>query len=179
MRGPNGRLLTLIRPAPVDGPFPRSTEYLVVDPIEPATFEPGAWTLRAPGGGDMGAFDVEMRVPPVPEIVPPLRIERGEDLVVSWDGSQLQDDDRILVSIYVPYQIDENSSTSDAVYCSAQGSLGGFRIPKENIDKMRAPEDGMADFSFSLESATTFQSPAFVHGRGSFTARRTFRVPFQ
>ena len=142
-------------------------------------FEPGEWTLRAPGGADMAAFDVSMRVPPIPEITPPARIERGEDVVISWDGSQFRSDDRITVQIGVPYQREDGGFTSDAIHCSAQGSLGGFRIAKESIARLRLPTDGFADFSFSVDSATTFEYPAFVHGRGTYTARRTVRVPFQ
>lgn len=177
LRGPDGQAFDVAKIVPT-GPFSPEPYYQLEGTLDAGAFTPGDWTLTAPGGSDIGSFEGRVRVPPIPDIAPPDRIRRDADIEVSWDGSNYQPGDKVRVQVGVAVDAEPGTSRVDGTYCIAEATLGGFRIPRQSLERLDTPADGFAEFTVGIESTTEFDSPALSYGRGSFSASRSVRVPF-
>ncbi len=174
--GPDGQQIDLI----LDGPPGTSSRWYRTDgALEPNVFTPGSWTLRAPGGEDIGAFEGDLTIPPFPAVAPPDRIRRDEDVQIGWDATPYTDDQAIRVSIAVRYRDEDGQSQVWSAGCRAKATLGGFRIEKGNFADSPEPTDGFAEFTVAVQADEPFQAPALSHGRASYQASRITRVPFE
>lgn len=175
--GPDGQRLDLPLTIPTEAPAQSS--YSLFESLEAGAFTPGIWTLQAPGGDDIEAFEGEIEVPPFPAIAPPERIRRDEDLQVSWNGLDYNADQTVRVDIAVRYRDEQGRSQLRAVGCTARAPAFGFRIDKSHFASLPAPDSGMAEFTVSVRAETSFQAPALCHGLGAYRGARTVLVPFE
>ena len=171
--GPDGQRLPMPLQA-LGGPYAPLDSYAVEGNLEPGAFTPGTWTVLAPGGEDIEAFEGSVLVPPMPAIAPPERIRRDEDLHVGWNGLSLEDSTTVQIRVAVR---NPDNGGLEGVSCFARGGFGGIRISKENLARLPASPDGFANFSVVVGSSVDFDSPALAHGDAYFSATRTSRVP--
>ncbi|MBI1358078.1 MAG: hypothetical protein GC160_27405 [Acidobacteria bacterium] len=174
--GPDGQRLSMPLQAE-GGPYAPAQTYGSEDALEPGAFTPGPWTLLAPGGEDIEAFEGTIQVPPIPVVTPPERIRRGEDLQVSWDGQGFAEDVLVRVAVMVNGPAPGELPRPEGTFCYAAGSAGQVTIPKEVLAQLPASTDGFAELGVTVQSSAEFSSPALAHGSGAFQASRSMQVP--
>lgn len=175
--GPDGQRLDLILSIPADAPAYAS--YALFENLEAGAFTPGTWTLQAPGGDDIAAFEGAIVAPAFPAIAAPERIRRDEDLHISWNGLHYTDEQTVRVDIGVRQEDEQGRSELRSFGCRAQASAGEIRIHKLNFADLPEPANGMAEFAVSIVAESTFESPALSRGSASYRAARTTLVPFE
>ncbi len=176
--GPDGQRFDLSLAVPTEAPALAS--YALVDSLDAGAFAPGTWTLQAPGGDDIEAFEGSIELPRFPSVAAPERIRREEDIVVFWNGLGYSGELTLRVDIAVRYTDDQGRSQQRAVGCTAGADvLSGFRIFRSNFANLPAPDSGMAEFTVSIDAEASFESPALSHGTASYRAARTTLVPFE
>lgn len=178
LHGPDGRTLAL-ELTPSGGPLAPPGSYTVGEPLEPGDFTPGVWRLVAPGGTDIEGFEARMEVPPIPSITPPERIRRDEELHIEWNPAGFREGQAVHVRVAVRVRDDQGGYRVEGAHCRAQATSGGIRIRSEHLARLPEPADGMAVFTYGVVSTTAFDTPALVHGSGSFSASRTAEVAFE
>jgi uncharacterized protein (TIGR03437 family) len=102
--------------------------------LAPPFFPGGSYTLTAPGGSDISAFEQPFTLPP------PLAwtnrdqigtIDRNADLVLAWDIQGYEPTDTVYVNL-------SSSGTSAVVHCSAPAQAGKLIVSRDLLQKIPA-----------------------------------------
>jgi hypothetical protein len=101
--------------------------------MAPPGFTPGSWRIESPGGATIGAFRMELTLPPKirwrnrDELA---TIDLSRDLEVKWDGSGYTAADVATVTV---------TSTIAWVECRTGDSSGSVTIPASLLTQLRPP----------------------------------------
>ena len=129
--GPGGVRITM------DGNFgrystpPPDASY-PLDSLPPSSFAPGDWAVEVPGGKNVAAFHVALRVPPALRwlnraTVSP--VSRASDLTLQWDPTGYSDREWMQGSVGVG---------AGSVTCQAPATAGSITIPSSLIAQLPA-----------------------------------------
>lgn len=111
---------------------PLSTATYPLDKVPPSMFLPGIWSVSSQGGRDVGAFQVDLRLPP------PLAwtnratlgpVSRAKDLVLTWDPAGYGESEWMFGSIAIG---------AEYVECGAPASAGKVTIPASLLAQLSA-----------------------------------------
>jgi hypothetical protein len=109
---------------------------------------PGAYTISAPGGADLPAFQASITIPtlpsmtsPPPDAANPIQVTRSNGLNVAWSGGQANGNIQIEVFICT----DNNCNNGADVVCWAPTGAGSFNIPPSVLLAL-PPSIGELDF---------------------------------
>ena len=120
--------------------------------VPPSTLAAGEWAVEAPGGADIAAFRVPLR------IAPPLRwlnraalprVGRSADLTLSWDPAGYTDRERVRAGL---------SRGMNGISCEAPATAGSITIPASLI--ARVPPDARGSAFASLLLVPSNVTPA-------------------
>ncbi len=148
------------------------------DAVPPSFFDPGTWTLSAPGSVEAQAFQATFDLPAAIRItnLDLLRIvDRAKDAAITWDGSSYSDADIISVGL---------NATSGGVSCRALASTGQLTIPSSLLTNLNGDAarlqvyvsrtaDRLARFSVVLKDGTSM--PGVVRYQSSELVTVTLR----
>jgi uncharacterized protein (TIGR03437 family) len=103
-----------------------------LEAVPPSSFVPGDWSVEAPGGRDIAAFQIALRFPP------PLRwtnratispVSRTNDLILTWDATGYTDREWMQGSIGVG---------AGSIMCQSPATTGSIIIPASLIAQLPA-----------------------------------------
>jgi hypothetical protein len=133
-------------------------------PTTPPFLNAGAWTLSAPGGGDVRAFNANFTIPPIPQwtnssLFDNQNVTRANGLTVTWTGGGPND----------VMTISGNSSAAflfggiiQQFTCSAAASSGTFTVPASILTTFPVATGG--SLSLSTTTTTKFTAPLTAGG---------------
>ena len=139
-----------------------------LDGIPPSAFTPGDWAVEAPGGRDIAAFRIPLRVPPPLAwqnrgTLPPLSGTR--DLTLTWDPAGYTPRERITASA---------SSGAAFVSCQAQAVAGSVTIPAALIAQLPRADTGMVQLLLTAVNTSPQLYTMPLVGGGAFPGVSTF-----
>ena len=174
--GPGGRKMELRRPMP---PFDDRYYFNLFDqPGSADLLLAGTWTLRAPGGADVGAFGAAVELPALPAVMTPVAIDLSEDIAVEWTGGSYASGDRVglQISVRTPNQDDSSRQVRWGVNCSVPAVNGGLTIAANLLENLPTPADGMAIWQFSLYARRDLDIPQLDYADLGFRISQTKRL---
>ena len=178
--GPSGQLVEL---QPRENLFALIASYDPLGEIAGELIEPGGWRFEGMGGTDIGAFQTEIAVPPLPVLDFPNPVRLDEPLEITWPAAGLDSSQTLSVtlSVSVTLQEDPFSSTtrSVGVGCRAPADAGRLEIPLEAMQQLPTPDNPSGSLSFGVSSPEVrFTAPGLDYGatRLSLVAIQTVSV---
>ncbi len=99
--------------------------------LAPSVFPGGSYTLSAPGGSDISAFELPFTLPPTLHWTNRDQlstIDRSADLVLVWDNQGYEPTDAVYVNL-------ASSATSAIVHCIAPAQAGKLVISRDLLQK--------------------------------------------
>ena len=138
----------------------------------------GTWTLRAPGGADVGAFGAAVELPGLPAVMAPASIDLSEDIAVEWTGRSYASGDRVdlLIGVRTSDQHDSSRRVVSGVHCSVPAVDGGLTIAADVLETLPEPADGMAIWQFSLYARRNLDIPQLEYAGLDFRMSRIKRL---
>ena len=135
------------------------------------------------GGADIGAFQTEIAVPPLPVLDFPNPVRLDEPLEVTWPIAGLDSSQTLSVtlSVSVTLQEDPFSSTtrSVGVNCRAAADAGRLEVPLETMQQLPTPDNPSGLLRVGVSSPEVrFTAPGLDYGaiRLSLSAIRTVSI---
>ena len=113
----------------------------------------GEWTLKVPGGRDIGAFETRVDLPDPPAWTAPERIDRSADLMLTWNTGGLTSLDRLTIAA--------GSGLGPFIECRTTGEAGTLTIPARYLRRLPASPQGLISMVLSrpFERRALFSMP--------------------
>ncbi|HWB86214.1 MAG TPA: hypothetical protein VG675_18870 [Bryobacteraceae bacterium] len=149
---------------------PASNATYTLDEVPPSSFAPGDWSVEAPGGKDIAAFQAALRVPPAlhwrnRNTLSP--VSRTNDLTLLWNPTGYTEQEWVRGSVGVG---------TASVICQTPATAGSVTIPASLISQLPAGATGMAMVELLLtpqqNSPSVYTVP--LVGGGSFPGVANF-----
>ena len=172
LAGPNGKTASL----PYDAIKGYSATLATSTPLSTAAFiEAGAWSMKAPGGTDIGSFTANITVPAPLDCTncgAIATIDRTKPLTINWTGGGgSQDSVHIGGTSMAPSTADPTQSIAVAFSCAARASDGTLTVPVSILSQMppssndpNAAAIGALTLVNVLGAANTFTAPLAAGG---------------
>jgi hypothetical protein len=141
-------------------------------------FDPGEWTLEGMGGGDVGAFQATLQLPPFPEIDLPQTVKRDQDVELTWPAAGYGESDQIAIGIGSPTEIELEGNikvvTTAQVRCVALASSGRVTVPASLMQETLIPSGQYKGSWFvgvtrAPGNTAVFSAPGIDYGALRFT----------
>ena len=174
--GPGGRRLAMLRPSAAPLAF---DPYQFVQPGDVEPLAPGRWSLQAPGGVDIEAFDTGFDLPPLPTVEPPTSVDFSQGVTIEWPPDHYQPDDIIglILGVYVREEGEPTRSTLRGASCSVLATDGALTIAARYLVGLPSPEDGQAVWRLSLTAPRELPISQFDHAELTYSASRVADLP--
>jgi uncharacterized protein (TIGR03437 family) len=160
---------------PMDGTLghysttPPDTSY-PLDSLPPSSFAPGDWAVEVPGGKNVAAFHVALRIPPALRwinrgTVSP--VSRASDLTLQWDPTGYSDREWMQGSVGVG---------AGSVTCQAPAAAGSVTVPASLIAQLPAVPGftPMVELLLTPVNSTPAVYSVPLAGGGAFPGIATF-----